>query len=206
MEEQRKFKEERLPHVVNELAQTYPDAEIEIWAQDEHRVGLQPIIRGVWVNPKTSKVTVPVHPRYKWFYLYAFVHPASGRSYWWILPCFDKERFLMVLKDFAQEYELGPSKRVIVVLDGAGAHRFTEEETPEGIHLLTLPSYSPELQPAERLWRLSDEPLANRIWNDVEEMKDEAWRRCDFIRREMKEEISSLTNYHWWPEDIIRNN
>src|SRR3954451_16015581 len=33
---------------------------------------------------------------------------------------------------------------------------------PDGIRLVYLPSYSPELQPAEHLWPVLDEPLANR--------------------------------------------
>jgi hypothetical protein len=34
---------------------------------------------------------------------------------------------------------------------------------PDGLHPVTLPPYSPELQPAERLWALSDAPLVNRL-------------------------------------------
>ncbi len=33
---------------------------------------------------------------------------------------------------------------------------------PLGLHLEFLPPYSPELQPAERIWPIVDEPLANR--------------------------------------------
>ncbi|MGD1804735.1 hypothetical protein ACP6PL_04740 [Dapis sp. BLCC M126] len=33
---------------------------------------------------------------------------------------------------------------------------------PQGIVVEFLPPYSPELQPAERLWALVDEPLVNQ--------------------------------------------
>ncbi len=33
-----------------------------------------------------------------------------------------------------------------------------------------LPPYSPELQPAERLWPLVDAPIANRTFDSIEEL------------------------------------
>src|SRR3712207_7635760 len=47
-------------------------------------------------------------------------------------------------------------------LDNAGWHGPKGLAVPEGITLVFLPPYSPELQPAERLWPLVDEPVANK--------------------------------------------
>lgn len=38
-------------------------------------------------------------------------------------------------------------------------------------YLQFIPAYSPELQPAERLWPIIDEPLANRSFTDLEELE-----------------------------------
>jgi|GEM_PF-5184185 len=46
----------------------------------------------------------------------------------------------------------GDDKQILLVIDGAGWHRSEQVVVPNGIHLLLLPPYSPELQPAERLW------------------------------------------------------
>lgn len=62
--------------------------------------------------------------------------------------------FCRVLKDFALHFGVGKNKRIILPLDQAGWHMSLKLLVPEGIHLLPLPSYSPELQPAERLWPL----------------------------------------------------
>src|SRR6202008_5023203 len=56
----------------------HPDAEIELWAMHEHRVGLIPILRRVWA-PRGRRPRAVVRPRYEWLYLVAFVHPESGR-------------------------------------------------------------------------------------------------------------------------------
>jgi hypothetical protein len=39
-----------LPQRVNEVQQAFPDATVELWATDQHRVGLKPILRRVWVR------------------------------------------------------------------------------------------------------------------------------------------------------------
>ncbi len=69
---------------------------------------------------------------------------------------------------------------------------------PEGIHLEVLPPYSPELQPAERLWHLADEPLVNRCFETIDELEDVLENRCRTLMN-MQQEIAALTHYHWWP-------
>ncbi|MBD2543030.1 hypothetical protein H6G72_04010 [Planktothricoides sp. FACHB-1370] len=39
----------------------------------------------------------------------------------------------------------------MLAVDQAGWHRSQDLEIPVGLHLIFLPPYSPELQPAERL-------------------------------------------------------
>ena len=43
---------------------------------------------------------------------------------------------------------------------------------PRGIHLVFLPSYSPELQPAEHLWPLVREAIANRRIETLDELEE----------------------------------
>lgn len=71
--------------------------------------------------------------------------------------------FSAVLAAFARETGAGPDNLVVLILDGAGWHTAADLVVPDGIRLEFLPPYSPELQPAEHLWPLIREPLANRI-------------------------------------------
>ena len=41
-------------------------------------------------------------------------------------------------------------------------HRSKKVKDIEGLTVEFLPPYSPELQPAERLWKLVDEPIVNQ--------------------------------------------
>ncbi len=136
---------------------------------------------------------------YKWTYLYGFVHPESGEVYWLILPMVNTELFSLALREFAKEMGVGEDKRILLVVDRAGWHTGGEVEIPEGIHLEFLPSGSPELQPAERLWPLTNEAIANRLLEEIEQMEQALVERCVELL-DQAETIRNLTNYHWWPK------
>ena len=70
---------------------------------------------------------------------------------------------------------------------------------PEGIHLEILPPYSPELQPAERLWRLADEPLVNRSFDELDQLEEILEARCRTLTTTFQKQVQALTHYHWWP-------
>lgn len=83
-----------------------------------------------------------------------------------------------------------------MVEDNAGWHRSKKAIIPEGIEIEFLPPYSPELQPAERLWQLVDEPLVNQYFETVNEIENILVERCCVVS-DMKDEVRKLTNYHW---------
>jgi hypothetical protein len=93
------------------------------------------------------------------------VRPQSGEVFWLILPTVNVKLFSMALQEFAKEVGAGEEKHVLLVVDRAGWHTGGEVEIPEGIHLEFLPSGSPELQPAERLWPLTNEGVANGLFS-----------------------------------------
>jgi transposase len=165
---------------------------------DEHRIGLQPIPRRVWA-PKGQRPVAPVRPRYQWTYLYGFARPATGETYWLLLPTVSGAAFSAALRQFAAATGAGPGKRVVLVLDGAGWHHGKAVAVPEGLHLAPLPPYSPELQPVERLWPLTDEALANQSFADLDALEAAQVRRC-LTLREQPDTVQALTRFHWWPE------
>ena len=67
---------------------------------DEHRLGLKPIQRRIWAE-SGENLTADVNWKYQWLWLYGFVAPQSGETYFWILPYVNNELFLKVLEDFA---------------------------------------------------------------------------------------------------------
>jgi transposase len=164
---------------------------------DEHRVGLIPILRVMWAK-RGQRPRMVARPRYEWLWLAGFVHPESGRTTWWIVPTLNAQVMSAMLAAFAAEQEVGRQKHILLVLDGAGWHSGGEVRCPEGMELVPLPPYSPELQPAEHLWELCDEPLTNRSFASLAELEATLSQRCCELG-EQTELIRSTTCFHWWP-------
>jgi hypothetical protein len=158
---------------------------------------LKPVMRRVWA-PVGERPIARVKRGYEWTYLYGFVHPESGEVYWLILPTVNVELFSMALHEFAKEIGAGENKHILLVVDQAGWHTGCEIKVPEGIHLEFLPSGSPELQPAERLWSLTNEAIANRLFEEIGQMEEALVERCVQLL-DQNETIRDLTTYHWWP-------
>jgi transposase len=180
------------------LKESYPTAKVGLWCEDEHRLGLKPIVRKVW-SSIGGRPRVLVHQRYEWSYLYAFAHPESGEVHWLILPTVSAEVFSLALEHFAKEVGAAKRKRILLVVDKVGWHTAKKKlRVPEGIHLEFLPSHSPELQPSERLWPSSNEGVANRHFEEIEELEEALVERCVTLSNQ-PELIRSYLRYHWWP-------
>jgi transposase len=169
---------------------------LTVWAMDEGRLGLKPVERRVWAR-KGVRPVAHQRPRYKWLYVYGFVQPKTGEQFYLVMPKVSTDWFNLALEEFAQHTQAGPDHAVVLVLDGAGWHTANDLVVPEGIHLVFLPPYSPQLQPAERLWPLFREALANRSFVDLPELEATVERRCEALRAN-PEAVRRLTEYHWW--------
>lgn len=175
----------------------YATARVELWTMDEHRVGLKPILRKVWARRGKRPVAV-IRPRYKWLWVVAFVCPETGATSWWLVPALSAATFARLLLAFAAECAAGADTRILLVLDGAGWHTGHEVIAPEGIELIPLPPYSPELQPAEHLWALCDEVLINRCFESLPVLESVLSAHLVHLS-ERFDQIRSLTLFHWWP-------
>jgi transposase len=127
--------------------------------------------------------------------------PATGEVVWFLADAVNTAMFSEILAAFAREVGAGPDNLVVLVLDGAGWHVATDLVVPEGIHLEFLPPYSPELQPAEHLWPLINEPLANRHFTTLADLDQALGQRCCDLADD-DDRIRSSTHFHWWPAFI----
>ena len=163
---------------------------------DKHRIGLKPIIGRVW-SERGKAPTVPVQHRYQWLYLYAFACPQTGEGQYWLMPSVNTEAFQSVLERFASSTGAGREREIVLVLDGAGWHTTPQLCCPEGVTLVFLPPYSPELQPAERLWHLTDAPLKNRHFRTLADLQETLAAQCSWLEGQW-DRVKALTGFHWW--------
>jgi transposase len=185
---------------VSEVATAFPEAQVELWAMDEHRIGLKPILRRVWA-PKGQRPIAPVQHRYEWRYVVGFVHPASGRTLFHLASSVSIPLFEAELAAFARQMGAGPTKKVVLVLDRAGWHASLRLRVPDHVYLHFLPPYSPELQPAEHLWPLTNAPLINRHFATIDELEEVQALQCVALQAQPAL-VRSTTLFHWWPQRL----
>lgn len=181
------------------MRQAHPAATITLWAEDEHRLGLFPVVRRVWA-PRGHRPAAPVERHYKWLYVFGFVRPSTGQSWWCLLPTVTAEAMALALAAFARAGRIDAKHRAVRVLDQAGWHIARDLAVPAGIDLVLLPAYSPELQPAERLWPLVDEPLANRAFADLDALEAALVERCRTLEADPAR-LQAHTHFRWWPPE-----
>jgi hypothetical protein len=177
----------------------HPAATITLWAEDEHRLGLLPVVRRVWA-PKGQRPRAQIERHYEWLYVYGFVRPATGQSWWCLLPTVSTEAFAVALATFAHDEGIDAQHRVVLVVDQAGWHSGHDLLVPAGIDLVFLPAKSPELQPAERLWALVDEPVANRAFPALDALEAVLVARCRSLEAD-RPRLAAHTRFHWWPPE-----
>lgn len=130
--------EKKLLPRVNQLQIEHPEATIQVWSMDEHRLGLKPVLRRVWVSDGWQPIA-QVNWRFQWLWLYGFVQPESGETYWWILPTVNIKLFNRALADLAQHFGVNKYKQIILTIDRAGWPSSDQVEIPDGIHKRIYP-------------------------------------------------------------------
>ena len=168
---------------------------VTVWAEDEHRLGLIPVLRRVWA-PRGSRPAAPSDRHYAWLYVYGLVRPTTGQSWWCLLPTVSTAAMSAALAVFARDEGIDVRHRAVIVWDGAGWHTSGQLVIPDGIDLVPLPPASPELQPAERLWPLVNEAVANRSFADLDALEEVLMARCQTLRTD-RTTIHDLTCFGW---------
>lgn len=164
--------------------------------------GLKPLLHKVWTLDDQRPIA-PVEHRFAWRYLVGFVHPASGRTIFHLASSVSLERFETELEAFAIQAGAGSGKQIVLILDRAGWHASMRLRVPEHIHLLFLPAYPPELQPAEHLWPLTNTALANQHFRSIEDLENSQVARCSVLQRQ-PDLVRSATWFAWWPRRLMR--
>jgi hypothetical protein len=154
------------------------DTAIEIWWQDEARVGQKNKITRRWAR-KGSRPRAPKDQRTKSAYIFGAICPARGVGAALVLPRCDTEAMQWHLDEISSQVSLGA--HAIVMADQASWHTTEKLAMPANITLLPLPARCPELNPVENIWQFMRENwLSNLIFKSDDEIVAkcaEAWNK-----------------------------
>ena len=131
----------------------------------------------------------PLQWKFEAFYLYGAVEPLTGESFFLEFSYLDSVCFQAFLNEFSTTYATSLN---ILQLDNGSPHVAKKLIIPENIILLFQPSYSPDVNPIERLWQSLKDKLS---WLTVATL-DELRREMDVVLNSLTAEcIASLTGY-----------
>ncbi len=147
-----------------------PDTPVEVWFQDEMRVGQKNKLTYRWAR-KGSRPRAAPDQRTQSTYLFGAVCPELGTGAALVLPLCNSEAMQLHLNEIASK--VSHSAHAIVILDQAGWHGAKELKIPHNISLMPLPPRSPELHSQENIWQFMRQNwLSNRVFKSYENIVD----------------------------------
>jgi hypothetical protein len=123
-------------------AQLAPDTPVEVWFQDEMRVGQKNKLTYRWAR-KGSRPRAAHDQRTQSTYLFGAVCPERGAGAALVLPACNTEAMQLHLDEIASK--IAPGAHAILLLDQAGWHGAKALKVPNNISLLQPPPRAPEL-------------------------------------------------------------
>ncbi len=167
---------------------------LEVWFQDEARVGQQGTLTRVW-SRRGTRPRAPRDTGYKWSYIFGAACPARGTAAGLVLPYVGTEAMNLHLVEIAKTVAQGA--HALLLIDGAGWHVAKALKVPDNISLLKLPPYAPELNPMENVWQyLRANKLAITVFDSYEDILDKCADAWNFFATE-PERITSITQREW---------
>lgn len=162
--------EEKLPDLLKEIDQQWSGTgPIRLMFQDEARFGRISDTRRCWC-PKPVRPLCQAMVTQEYTYAYAAVSVADGQLDTLILPQVNGQCMQLFLDEVAQRH---PDDRIVMVLDGAGWHQRGALTLAPNLRLLSLPPYSPELNPVEHLWDdLREKSFHNRVFDSLNALEN----------------------------------
>jgi transposase len=158
------------------------------------RVGQQGTLTRVWAR-RGTRPRAPRDTRTQWAYIFGAVCPERGAAAGLVLPTVNTQAMNAHLAEISRS--VAPGAHAVLVLDGAGWHGSDALVVPDNLSLLTLPPYSPELNPVENVWHyLRANWLAISVFDSYDAILDACCTAWNRFANDPKT-VTSITERSW---------
>jgi len=141
---------------------------------------------------KGMRPRVPCHHIREYRYAYGAVEPATGDSFFLVMPYCNTQCMNIYLRELSATY---PDDYILLAADGAAWHKSKGLEVPTNIEIIPLPPYTPEMNPIEQIWKeIRKRGFKNEVFNTLLMVVD---RLCDTICSLSPGTIMSITSRDW---------
>ena len=145
-----------------------PGRLVRLWVLDEMRYGLHGFTRRVWGLPGHRPVA-PTQQQYQWGFVYGAVGVGLARTQFLLTQDLDPAHSRRFYQQIGQS---DPAAVHVLIQDGAGFHLPDGHAgLPANVRILTLPAYSPELNPVEGLWDQVKDVLCNAVFGTLADLE-----------------------------------
>lgn len=166
---------------------------LRIMFEDEARFGRISDPRCCWA-PRGTRPTVPLQLVREYTYAYAAVSPLDGVLESLILPDVDTNSMSLFLSTVSERHT---DEVILMFMDQAGWHKAKALVVPSNIRLLSLPPYSPELNPAEHLWEeIREKWFPNLVFRSIAAVEDTLMDALVTLEHE-PDRVAGLTGFEW---------
>lgn len=124
-------------------------------------------------------------------YLFGAFSPIDGDSFLMELPTCNGNTFQLFLDQFSLQNE---QELKVVVLDNGAFHKAKALKIPDNIILVFLPPYSPELNPAEKIWAKFKRQFTNQFFYTISEIETFV---CTIAQNLKNTEVKSICSFEY---------
>lgn len=128
------------------------DKRIEIWFQDEARIGQKNGVVWQWAK-RGTRPGQPADQRYPNAWLFGAIYPARGKAAGLALPFIGTDSMQLHIDEISYPVARARGTHAVVLLDRAPWHTTAKLRLQRNISLIFLPSRAPELNPVENVWQ-----------------------------------------------------
>lgn len=126
---------------------------------------------------------------YKNVWLWGSFSPITGDKFIIETPFINNEIFETYLREFSK---VRPRELKLLIMDNASFHTTKNIELPNNIKLINIPPYTPELNPAEKVWEWMKDQTAMKIYPTIEDLQEKIDEMVEKLDADI---VKSITGY-----------
>ena len=173
------------------VASRNPDGNVRLMFEDEAGFGRINKPKRCWC-PKGVRPTVPCHHIREYRYAFGAVEPRTGENFFLTMPNCNTVCTNIFLQELSKQYS---DDMILLVCDGAAWHKSKTLEVPSNIQLLSIPPYTPEMNPIEQIWKqLRSMGFRNEVFHSLAEVLNRLDETIDRLSNDM---VKRITGRKW---------
>jgi transposase len=180
-----------LAHIKIKNIQNYK--RFNLYCQDESRIGLLTMNHKA-LTIKGVKPLCRYQHKFDNVYLFGAFSPIDGSHLLLEMPHCNTDNFQVFLQELSQ---MDKEEFKIILLDNGAFHKAKRLAIPSNIALVFLPPYSPELNPAEKVWWTIKRTLKNKFFDTLEDLTNDI---SVAAKQLSKQSIQQLTAYKYYTD------